>query len=66
VLFKYLALKMKKQESSTSSLTVQIMKTTKVYRTDYLQVLAEAHIDSADRYGWFPLQLQVTADLETD
>ena len=46
---------MKKQEPSTSSLIVQIMSTTKVYRTNYLKVLAEAHIyiDTADWYGWF-------------
>jgi hypothetical protein len=57
---------MKKQESSTSCITVQIMSTKKGYGTNYLKVLAEAHIDSADWYGWFPLQLQVTANLKTN
>ena len=57
---------MKNQDSYTSSLTVQIISTKKGCRINYLKVLAEAHLDSDDWYGWFPLQLQVTAILQTD
>jgi hypothetical protein len=57
---------MKNQDSYTSSLTVQIISAKKGWGGTYLKVLAEAHLDSADWYGWFPLQLQVTANLETD
>lgn len=54
---------MKKQVSGTSRLTIQLVKYRKIVPTRRI-VLAEAHLDSADWYGWFPLQLQATANLK--
>ncbi len=54
---------MKKQVSGTSRLTIQLVKYRKIVPT-HREVLAEVHMDSADSYAWFPLQLQATANLK--
>ncbi|XP_046463000.1 uncharacterized protein LOC124209148 isoform X3 [Daphnia pulex] len=61
--FYFAALKMKQQESGTGRLTIQLVKNRKTVPT-LRKVLAEVHLDSADWYGWFPLQLQTTVDLQ--
>ncbi|XP_046443888.1 uncharacterized protein LOC124193960 [Daphnia pulex] len=56
--FYFAALKMKKEISGTSSLTVQLK------RVDTETVLAESHVNSNDWYGWFPVHMQATVYLE--
>nr|CAH0102649.1 unnamed protein product [Daphnia galeata] len=57
--FYFTALKMKKELSGTSSLTVQLKQ---IGNPD--KVIAESHINSNDWYGWFPVHLQATVHLE--
>ncbi|EFX64194.1 hypothetical protein DAPPUDRAFT_305193 [Daphnia pulex] len=61
--FYFTALKMKKQESGTGRLTIQLVKNRKIVPI-FREVLAEIHMDSADSYVFFPLQLQATAELQ--
>ncbi|EFX65042.1 vertebrate gliacolin-like protein [Daphnia pulex] len=56
--FYFAALKMKREISGTSSLTVQLKK------IDTETVLAESHVNSNDWQGWFPVQMQATVYLE--
>ncbi len=53
------AIKMKREISGTSRLTVQLKKIGKPEA-----VLAEGHVNSEDWYGWFPVQMQATIYLD--
>lgn len=58
----YTVLKMKAETSRTSKLTVQFVKTSK--SKEY--ILAEGHVDSQEKYGWFPVHVQATVALKSE